>query len=134
MNNLVFFIVFLLYERPDVEALDKLINSDLLIKYNDFIYQTELQHLETYRISIDEDGLVEVRYRRKQPINFGRVFGKDYTSASTLRREIRGTIFNTNYIDIDIANCHPAISLQLAKALNLECSNLEYYVEIVTKF
>ena len=25
----------LLYERPDVEALDKLINSDLLIKYND---------------------------------------------------------------------------------------------------
>jgi hypothetical protein len=119
----------LLYERPDVEALDKLINSDLLIKYNDFIYQTELQHLETYRNSIDEDGLVEVRYRRKQPINFGRVFGKDYISAITLRREIRGTIFNKNYIDIDIANCHPAISLQLAKALNLECSNLEYYVE-----
>jgi len=38
-------------------------------------------------------------------------------------------MFNENYIDIDIANCHPTITLQLAKASKLECSNLEYYVE-----
>ena len=46
-----------------------------------------------------------------------------------LRRAIRGTSFNNNYIDIDIANCHPAISLQLAKAFDLDCSNLEHYIE-----
>ena len=93
------------------------------------MYQADLLQVETYRNSIGEDGLVEVRYRRKQPINFGRVFGKESLSAITWRREVRGTIFNKNYIDIGIANCHPAMSLQLAKAWSLGCSDLEYYIE-----
>jgi len=49
-----------LYEKPDIDALDKLIKSDLLESYEDFSYNNELQHLEAYRNSIDDDGEVEV--------------------------------------------------------------------------
>ena len=51
-----------LYEKPDIDALNKLIKSDLLEAYEDFSYNNELQHLEAYRNSIDEDGEVEVKY------------------------------------------------------------------------
>ena len=118
-----------LYERPSLEIIDKLLKTDLLesVKYNDFEYSNERQHLKAYKNAIHQDGLVKVRYNKKY-FKIGRVYAKHSLGAINLRREIRGSIFTTGYVDIDIVNCHPSIILQLAKSLNITCPHLERYV------
>ena len=44
------------------------------------------------------------------------MYARESISAISLRRELRGTVFTKNYIDIYIANCHPVIALQLANS------------------
>jgi hypothetical protein len=120
----------ILIEKPNIDILNKLIKSDLLITkdYNGFVYNTELQHLEAYRNAIDDDGLIRVKYNVKRPLGFGRVYSREQLSAISLRRELRGSIFHGQYVDIDIANCHPNITLQIANFLGLNISNLHKYV------
>ena len=48
--------------------------------------------------AIDDDGEVEVKCLKKQPIIFGRVYARECISAISLRRELRGTIFTKNYV------------------------------------
>ena len=61
--------------------------------------------------------------------NFGRVYAKSpYGSIGNLPREIRGTLANDYYIDIDINNCHPVLLVQLCDKYGIECSELRKYV------
>ena len=55
------------YEAPNIEAIDKLLKSDLLetVKYDNFEYENERQHLRAYKNAINEAGLVKVRYKKK---------------------------------------------------------------------
>ena len=48
--------------------------------------------------------------------------------AIALRREIRGTVFGDIYTDIDIANCHPSLVLQIAHMYEIDCPELTNYV------
>ena len=48
--------------------------------------------------------------------------------AIALRREIRGTVFGDIYTDIDIANCHPSLFLQIAHMYEIDCPELTNYV------
>jgi hypothetical protein len=119
-----------LYEKPNINMINKLLKSDLLenVKYKDFNYENERHHLETYKRCINDD-LVKVSYNKHKLLKIGRVYAKKSLSAINLRREIRGSIFNGNYIDIDIVNCHPNIIYQLAVVLKIECKNLEEYIK-----
>ena len=48
--------------------------------------------------------------------------------AIALRKEIRGTIFGDIYTDIDLANCHPSLFLQIAQMNAIDCPELTNYV------
>ena len=120
-----------LYEKPDVDAMDKLLSSDLLemVNYQGIEYENEKHHLEAYRSLVDERGTVEVLYKKVKQMNIGRSYCNGSLGAIGLRREIRGTIFSKNYKDIDIVNCHPNIYYQLAKMLKLKTPALKKYVQ-----
>ena len=113
------------YEKPNLEAIDKLLKSDLLetVKYDSFEYENGRQHLKAYKNAINKDGLVKVCYQKK-PFQLGRVYAKNSIGAINLRKEIRGTFFIDSYVDIDVVNCHPAIIFQIAKSLNIPSPNL----------
>ena len=123
-----------LYEKPDAVALDKLINSDLLkdsfhCKITGKIYQNEKQQLIAYRNLINKNtGLVEVGYEKSKGNKYGRVFPKKSLGAVGIRRELRGTLFNNNMVDIDIENCHPELSNQICEANGIQNKYLNKYV------
>ena len=122
-----------LYERPDKEALDKLINSDLLqttfnCKINKKLYDNERQQLKAYRKLINKDGLVPVSYKKCFEFKYGRVFPSKSLGAVGIRRELRGTLFNKNMVDLDIENCHPVLSYQICEANGIKNKYLEQYV------
>ena len=56
----------------------------------------------------------------------GRLYGVN--SLQTLKREIKGFLTEGITTDIDIANCHPTILLELCILNNYECPNLKQYV------
>ena len=66
----------ILYEKPDLNVIDKLLNSTLLqtVNYQNKSYENEKKHLETYRGLINHSGLVEVSYKKKHSLNIGRVY------------------------------------------------------------
>jgi len=62
--------------------------------------------------------------------NFGRVYAKGkYCSIGSMPREIRGTLAQDHYVDIDINNCHPVLMVQLCDKYNIECNELRNYVK-----
>ena len=123
-----------LFEKPDVVALDKLINSDLLnetfhCKITGKTYTNEKQQLIAYRNLINkETGLVAVKYEKSKGSKYGRVFPARSLGAVGIRRELRGTLFNNNMIDIDIENCHPELSNQICQANGIQNKYLNKYV------
>ena len=122
-----------LYEKPDIEALNKLINSDLLLpsfscKLTTKIYNNEKQQLIAYKKLINNNGLVPVTYNKTNGFKYGRVFPSRSLGAVGIRREVRGTLFNKNMVDIDIENCHPVLSSQLCEANGINNKYLENYV------
>ena len=84
-----------LYEKPDIEAIEKLLKSDLLeiVKYEDFYHENEKHHIEAYHEALN-NGIAEVKYNKHKGMNFGRVYAKRSLGAINFRREIRGTIFS----------------------------------------
>jgi len=125
------------YEYPDINALNKLIRSDLLytVEHKNkkkifgeapMSHDTEREQLEKYRDRIDENGAVKILYKKYSKIQFGRVYGS--TCAISMRKLIRGTLFNKDYVDLDIVNCHCHIYFQIAALHKIECPRLEEYV------
>ena len=126
-----------LFEVFNKTNLNKLINSNVLntTPWNNF--DNEKQQLEDYRNqsvnyeflgNIDNYGIVPVKYKRVNGYSFGRVYPIKSLSLCTIRREIRHTIGNDIYIDIDISNCHPELIYQTCKHHNIKCDILEDYV------
>ena len=114
-------------EYIDVKKLKLLINSTLLnetIKnpFSNKIYENEKQQLEKYL------NLCEISYVQTKDINCGRVFPKNGLGLFNLRKEIRHTIANEFYVDIDIENCHPVILEQVCKHNKIECKSLTKYI------
>lgn len=123
LDNLV------LNETVDIDLLDKIINSDLLLTNNwdDHIYENEKEQLTNYRRLIKKNNAV-VKYQRVKNMPYGRCNPQKGLGLFLIRRAIRQTLTKNNYVDIDIINCHPEILLQICKYNNINCDYLSDYV------
>ena len=115
--------------------------------------KSKLQHILTHidefkksiKKSIKKDGLEEgtltimKKYHNKswngkcittyrQNNGIGRIYAIKSLSLQNLPRRIRHTISKDYYVDIDIVNAHPVFLNHICKTLNIECSNLDNYV------
>jgi len=104
------------------KILTKLINSDKLNNSSWLSFENEKDQLTKY---IKNSKHVEnniykrvVSYKRK--CNFGRVYPIGSIGLCSLRREIRHSITNNIYMDIDIQNCHPEILYQTLLYYNVK--------------
>ena len=76
-----------------------------------------------------QKGTKKVNVSYKQNNNIGRYFAVGSLSLQTLPREIRHTIADEYYYDIDISNCHPVLICQYAKSKNLKCKYIQKYID-----
>ena len=74
------------------------------------------------------NNILKVKYFQNNNGLFGRYQAVNGLSAQGMIREVRHTIFNDFYIDLDINNCHPVITKWLCDNLNIECQYLNEYV------
>ncbi len=120
-----------LHEKCNVSALRKLIHSTLLkptvSKWKQHVYTSEKQQLTKY-LTLIGGNTATVQYNKVDNQCWGRCNPNDMVSLFTLRKEIRHTISSMYYTDIDIENCHPSVLFQICKKFNIECANLEMYV------
>jgi hypothetical protein len=125
LDNLV------LYEPCDVEILDKLINSTLLLKTfrnktSTFFYENEKAQLEMY-LDLFQDGRAKIHYTRPEGMPYGRSNPVRALGLFPIRRQIRHTLAAGRFIDFDIENCHPMIKLQILQKNNLPHTELLKY-------
>jgi hypothetical protein len=80
------------------------------------------------------DGSVVVDYHQAHGRAFGRWFANEGCSLQNLSREIRHTIAQRGYIDIDIVNCHPVLLVQICKANGIDCEDIEDFVNDREKY
>ena len=128
-------------ELVDTDICNALLDSDLLqenIKAGKVVYNeiTQIKNL----LRTTRNGQIKVSYyHSKDGIkNFGRINGG--ISLGNLRREVRGTLTNGKYIDIDIKNCHLEVANQLLinlglnnKHFNRYCNNREDILKKIMK-
>ena len=72
-----------------------------------------------------KDGKIKIQYKQNE--SKGRFFAKGGQSLQSLPREVRHTIGQEFYIDIDMKNAHPVILEHLCKLRGLSCVHLSYY-------
>ncbi|RLN95776.1 hypothetical protein BBJ28_00020629 [Nothophytophthora sp. Chile5] len=59
----------------------------------------------------------------------GRYLAVKSLSGQAMVREVRQTIFDGLYVDLDMDNCHPVIQVWLCRNLNIPCKFLKQYVD-----
>jgi hypothetical protein len=118
-------------EKPNKEAINKLIKSNLLKEITNKMvaetYKTEEELLKNYLLLLDNN-ILKVKYKRKTYQRYGRVYPANKVGAILLRKEIRQTLYKYNMTDLDIVNAHPTILYQLCIQNNINCKYLERYV------
>ena len=77
-------------------------------------------------------GIVKTTYRQNN--SEGRYCAVGGLSLQQITREIRHTIANDFYVDIDVCNCHPVIFLFLCKKYKFDCEYLELYINDREKY
>jgi hypothetical protein len=102
-----------LKETINHEALNQLLNSDLLLKnswsQNGITYENEKQQLLAYKaLFSNNNDHAKVTYKLTSS-GFGRVYATKSLSLGSIRKEVRHTLAKDIYVDIDIENCHPMI-------------------------
>jgi hypothetical protein len=112
-------------EGVDIKKLRLLITSSLLQidKFNQF--ENEKQQLEKY-YKLFKENIAEILYQRV--FAYGRVYAKNGVGLQLIRKEIRHTISEDYYIDLDIVNAHATILYQLMVYNNIPCEYLEKYI------
>ena len=109
-----------LYEPIDRSILVKLINSTLLKEtFNNqlasVVYKTEKQQLQRY-LGMMENGRIPITYSRNPNNPYGRSNPAHAVGLYPIRREIRHTLAKTEFVDLDVKNCHPEMLNQLCEA------------------
>jgi hypothetical protein len=121
------------YEPVDLNVLEKLMNSDLLI--NNFknpitrdMIGCEKKQLQKYKsLTNRETNRANVKYIRPKGMSFGRSNPNGAIGLFCMRRKIRHTLANVKKLtDIDIINAHPDMLLQICKSNGLVCDKLEF--------
>lgn len=88
-----------------------------------------LQKLKLFEKQYIGTGVITTRYNYTIP-KFGRVYTKGrFVSLGFFPREIHSFLACDNYIDIDIENCHPVLTLQLCEKYGIQCTELKKYIE-----
>ena len=75
------------------------------------------KYISKSRITKDFN-LSKVKVSYKQNDSSGRLWAVGALSLQNVTREIRHTIANDFYIDVDIVNCHPTLIYQYAEHKN----------------
>lgn len=124
------------YEPVDLEIIDKLLQTDLLI--NNFknpitrdMIGSEEKQLKRYKTLVDRDtNLAKIEYKRPNGMTYGRSNPKGALGLFSMRKMMRHTLAKRKgFVDLDIINAHPTFLLQICKANGLACDKLEYYVK-----
>lgn len=108
--------------RPESEERLNNINLDPLTIFKKYVSKS------TVSKTMKSTNVIKVAY--KQNNNIGRYFASGSLSLQTLPREIRQTISNDYYYDIDIKNCHPVLLRQYARANKLNSKNIKIYNDL----
>jgi hypothetical protein len=120
------------YESININKLDKLIHSSILKKvFTNEITNKYFENEKNYLLAYKENynnGLVKVDYIKSKTINFGRVNPIKALGLHNINRQIRHTIANEFYVDVDIKNCHPVIIEQILRSNNIETFYLSEYI------
>ncbi|RLN75929.1 hypothetical protein BBJ28_00015155, partial [Nothophytophthora sp. Chile5] len=75
------------------------------------------------------DGEISVQYIQNHEKKLrGRYQAVKSISGQAMVREVRQTIFDGLYVDLDMDNCHPVIQVWLCRNLNIPCKFLKQYV------
>lgn len=119
-------------ETIDKKLLEKLLcNPDLLTTWTDDngVERDDKKQLINILQNIDGNKL-SVKYNFSSNYkDFARVYPKGSISLGACQRNIRGTLTNEFYIDIDIANAHPTMILHFLKEFDFPHSTYQKYVD-----
>ena len=74
-----------------------------------------------------KNGIVKTVYKQKNGV--GRYFAMGSLSLQSITRQIRQTIGEDHYMDIDMKNCHPNILLFICDNLKINCDILKKYCD-----
>jgi len=105
--------------RPESEERLNNINIDPLTLFKKYISKSKPDK------NNNETNIIKVSYKQNKEV--GRHFAIGALSLQSLPREIRQTISEEYYYDIDIKNCHPVLIQQYAKANNLNYQYIKIY-------
>ena len=105
--------------RPESEERLNNINLDPLTIFKKYVSKSSASK------KVKSANTIKVTY--KQNNNVGRYFASGSLSLQTLPREIRQTISNDYYYDIDIKNCHPVLLRQYARSKKLSSKYIKIY-------
>lgn len=93
--------------------------------------------LDKYYNSSSNDGILNVKYaqteyainkQKRANVLCGRYHAAGSVSGQGMVREVRHTIFDDYYVDLDVDNCHPVIILHLCDWLGFKCDTLREYI------
>ena len=87
-----------------------------------------LKQMKKY-LNRSKNGKIVIDYHQAHNRAFGRWFADDSCSLQNLPREVRHTISEQHYIDIDIVNAHPVLLVQICGHNSIECDEVEEYVD-----
>ena len=89
----------------------------------------EVLNFEKYQKSLrkNKNQYASVQYGRNA--KYGRVYAKHNNTILYFRKQIRNTLCNGLYYDIDIENCHPTILYQICDVNFMKTPCLQTYVE-----
>lgn len=79
-------------------------------------------------ITFSGEGVLAVKYQQKDNEIYGRYYAQGALSGGNMVREVRHTIFNDYYVDLDIDNCHPNIILWLCLNMDIQYNYLNQYI------
>jgi hypothetical protein len=105
--------------RPESEERLNNINLDPLTLFKKYVSKSKTIKFQ------NATNLIKVTYKQNNEI--GRFFALGSLSLQTLPREIRQTISDEYYYDIDIKNCHPILLQKYAKTNKLNHDYIKIY-------
>ena len=105
--------------RPESEERLNNINLDPLVLFKKYVSKSKVNK------NLNTTNIIKVQYKQNNDV--GRFFANGSLSLQSLPREIRQTISNEFYYDVDIKNCHPVLLQQYAKANGLKHEYIKIY-------
>ena len=115
------------FEEIPMDIFNLLLNSSLLNVDKFLNFENEKQQLLKYKKLI-KNNIASITYHKSKGIKYGRVCPVNGLGMHCIRREIRHTLLQDKYVDIDIINAHPNILYQICKRNNIECEYLYKYI------